>query len=107
MQGTIDASGGKRGELITVPTVQFEIECAGGDGGGGIIHMETLATPKQPVNKTRLGRTLPVPADNSDVQLLTDLSDRVALRSRWYATRERREAFPPLGERRADQEPHS
>ncbi|MHC4078620.1 MAG: hypothetical protein ACYST0_09310, partial [Planctomycetota bacterium] len=81
MQGTIDVSGGKGGELIDSPTFGDTVTLKGGDGGAGVIRMETVGT----LNKSRLGTTTPTPAKDSDVQKLTDQDQLVGVRSRWYA----------------------
>jgi len=74
-------SGGKGGELKDSPTFGDTITVKGGDGGAGVIRMETVGT----LNKTRLGTTTPTAAKDSDVQKLTDQDQLVGARSRWYA----------------------
>ncbi len=89
MQGSVEATGGKGGELFEGIGTTQEGSCTinGGDGGDGVIRMETVGK----LDKTRLGTTLPA-AKDSDVQQLTDTDTLVAMRSRWYATSL---TFPP------------
>ncbi|MHC4852240.1 MAG: Kelch repeat-containing protein [Planctomycetota bacterium] len=81
MKGSVDVSGGKGGELKDSPTFGDTITVKGGDGGAGVIRMETVGT----LNKTRLGTTTPTAAKDSDVQKLTDKDQLVGMRSLWYA----------------------
>lgn len=87
MQGRVEATGGKGGLLMDSPTFGDTVTVTGGDGGDGVIRMETIGT----LNKTRLGTTLPA-AKDTDVQELKDIDTFVGLRSRWYATSL---TFPP------------
>jgi len=87
MLGRVEATGGKGGLLNDSPTFGDTVTVTGGDGGDGVIRMETIGT----LDKTRLGTTLPAVKD-SDVQELKDIDTLVGLRSRWYATSL---TFPP------------